>query len=48
MSTLNVTIGNSAGGSGASPGKLAAYVMHGLALAPSYIYIMRISVFAYQ
>jgi len=38
MSALNVTIDNRAGGSGATPPKLTAYVMYGLGLALSYIY----------
>jgi len=38
MSTLNVTIDNPAGGSGATAPKLRAYVMHGLGLALSYVY----------
>ena len=39
MSTLNVKIDNRAGGSEATLTKLTAYVMHGLGLALSFIYI---------
>jgi len=38
MSALNVKIGNLAGGSGATPPKLTAYLMYGLGLALSYVY----------
>jgi len=37
MSALNVIIVNRAGGSGATPAKQTAYVIHALGLAPSYI-----------
>jgi len=38
MPALNVKIDSRAGGSGAMPAKLTAYVINGSALALSYIY----------
>jgi len=38
MSALNVKIDNRAGGSGAMPSKLTAYVIYRLGLALCYIY----------